>query len=145
MNSVDTQVSDRLRIDYSRVNQYTGPESEKPSFWNRIKKGLATFGSFAGTMTQFLGPMFGPFGIIAGAAGYGVRNVSNRALGTITSREQFERANQPQSSTVTLPGFMDGSNAVAAGGFVAPSHLEDSITGTVILREDTNQELMHSL
>ena len=84
--------SDSLRVDYSRVNQYVGSELEKPSFWQSVKKGFAKFGSFLGTATGVVGPLFGPLGMIAAAAGYGVKNVSNRALEKMANREQFNHA-----------------------------------------------------
>lgn len=143
--NIDPHSTDRVRIDYSRVSEYLGPVVEKPSFWDRIKKGLATMGSFAGTMAQFVGPLFGPFGILAGAAGYGVKNVSNRALWTISSREQYDLATSAQPGTVATPGFMDGQASLDSMPFVAPSYLTPQIEDVVIQNEASKQTMMHSL
>ena len=136
--------SDSLRVDYSRVNQYVGSELEKPSFWQSVKKGFAKFGSFLGTATGVVGPLFGPLGMIAAAAGYGVKNVSNRALEKMTNREQFDLANQPTVYSVSLPGFMEEPTD-SVGSFVAPSYLEPSIEDVIIQSQGTQQDMMHSI
>lgn len=141
---IQNPVSDSLRIDYSRTMAYTGPEVPKLTFGQRLKRGLAKFGSFLGSFAGIVAPLFGPWGAIAGAASYGLRSVSNRSLYKSTSKDNYDMATQAQNSMITVPGFMDGPQTTA-GGFVAPSHLAPSIEDVVIQSESTKQNMMRSL
>lgn len=136
--------NDLIRIDYSRVNEYTGPEVEKKSFWQKLKHGFAKFGSFMGGMAGMVGPLFGPWGAVLGAAGYGLNTVSNRSLDKTRQKEEFDLANQSQASSTILPGFMDEPED-SVSGFVAPSHLAPDIQDTVMRSQDTQQSMIHSL
>lgn len=138
------QNQSQLRIDYSRVNQYVGPEPVKLSFWDKLKRGFAKFGSVLGSVGQVVAPLFGPLGVIGGAASYGVRNVSDRALQKMSAREQFDLSTQSQPTQVEIPGFMEES-AVPDGGFVAPSYLEDPIMDTIQLDQAAKQGMIQGL
>ena len=142
---MDIQTSpSQLRVDYSRVNQYIGPEIVKPTFWQRFKMGLAKFGAFVGAIGQSVLPVFGPLGAVLGAASYGVRNVSAYSLQKQTARQQYDLSAQPYVGYAVLEGLMDGSGTAAQDptAFIAPSHFENDISGVVLQSEATKQNMM---
>lgn len=140
MNGVN--YNEQIRIDHSRVMAYVGPDIPKPGFWDRVKKGFVKLGSAVGSMATFVGPLFGPVGFLAAAAGYGVRNVSNRALGSIAAKENYDYAQSQQPVSVATPGLFEEP---APSPFAAPSFLEPNINTVIINKDATTQAMMRSL
>ncbi|HBF13552.1 MAG TPA: hypothetical protein DDW49_09275, partial [Deltaproteobacteria bacterium] len=94
----------KLRLDYSRVDQYLYPDPPKLSFWQHLGRGLLKGLSFLGPIAGSVLPFFGPAGVVSGLASYGVGKGASDMLAYSNYKFQQKVAASQQPVQYTLGG-----------------------------------------
>lgn len=134
--------STKIRIDYSRNDQYIYPEPYKLSFGQKV-------GRFFGRAMNVLGPIGAAVSAIAlpgigipiAAGLYGLTRASQMGLASSYAKQQAAIASTPMPNNIQMPGFFvpSGDAGEHATEFIAPRSLEPNIGDTIILREQSRR------
>lgn len=112
MGSIDTNFNpltpDVLRMEFRQI--VGGNALDKPTAGQRFKMALAKAFSFFGGVGGLVSSFFGPMGMVASAGLYGLKRLSDGAIGRMQTK-QAQQANLDQS-TASL-----GNANFAAPGF----------------------------
>lgn len=134
----------KVRIDYSRVNQYVMPEYPKQSFWQKLGQGFGRAVSFSGKMAAAVLPFALPgIGLPLAAGSYGVSQLADLGLQSSSMKRRAEIASTPQPNNIGLPGLFGtatGDQGEVATEFIAPHSLAPDIGDVIIRREQTRSE-----
>lgn len=134
----------RLRVTYSRADQYIYPDPPKLTFWQKLTRGIGKVFSFAAAPAAVAASVLltPALGIPLGAGIYGLGKVTEDQLYKSSVRDQIKMAAQ-QPTQIYTPGLFE-TNQLAEGDmltdFIAPRSMEPNISQVIINRQNTELE-----
>lgn len=141
----------KLRVDYSRADQYIYPEAPKLSFFQKLGRGVLKGLSFLGPIGGAIGGMFAPagIGIPVAMGGYGVGKLSSDLLANSNRKIAMQNAdyyaNMPKGMVMSGLFEAQQTEGEMATSFIAPPELHPQISDVIIKRNNTQLEYMHQM
>lgn len=147
MSQIQNMSPTKMRLDYSRADRYVYPEPPKLSFWQKLGRGMGKFMTFAGPVGAAVTAIALPgIGLPIAAGLYGLGRLSQDQLYKAQMKDQIAMANQPQVTSITLPGLFERGPLDAgaqATDFMIQSSLEPQAQDVVIQRNAAQQEAIN--